>query len=99
MEKLTDGPICMGTRYRAQSANTGPVMVEVCSVRSASPMGVTIDGDRNGRRVPGRVDPNEPSALQFVLFQAPRGATALRDELDQAGLFLGWERFPARPLR
>lgn len=78
IEKLTDGPVGVGTRYRAQWSNTGPVMVEV--VRFDPPRTWETRSRARGLRVKfrGTVEPTASGARYVVhLDLQPRGLAML----------------------
>ena len=52
VEKLTDGPVRVGTRYRARWANSGPTAVEVVQFDRPRKLGDQDHGTRHEHPVP-----------------------------------------------
>src|SRR5512132_2875192 len=62
VEKLTDGPVGVGTRYRAQWANSGPTTVEVVAFDRPRSWETTATARGMGIRFQGVVTDARPGA-------------------------------------
>jgi uncharacterized protein YndB with AHSA1/START domain len=62
VEKLTDGPLGVGTRYRAQWANSGPTTVEVVAFDRPRSWETTAKARGMGIRFRGTVTDTAPGA-------------------------------------
>jgi uncharacterized protein YndB with AHSA1/START domain len=72
VEKLTDGPVRVGTRYRARWANSGPTTVEVVQFDRPHRWETTATARGMGIRFQGMVTDAGPGARYRLLAGVPR---------------------------
>ena len=78
VEKLTDGPVGVGTRYRARWSNSGPTAVEVIRFDRPPPVGDQRQGQGMAIRFQGTVTDATPGARYAASLELhPKGLARL----------------------